>query len=160
MTCERAKLSSFRRATYISSGDKSAKIPEIYARPGSTAAIIPARKRRRRNKREERKREFAREGYVIISCAEKFRFRARRLGIIDATDSSLSIPVSVSVYHSPRSFRLKLAGKSYLENFFEIDFRKQTLFLNGCINFGDGYNLPSYNFASSSLNRYLMLPRC
>jgi len=42
MTCERARLSSFRRATYISSGDKSAKIPEIYARPGSTAAIIPA----------------------------------------------------------------------------------------------------------------------
>lgn len=29
-------------ATYISSGDKSAKIPEIYARPGSAMAIIPA----------------------------------------------------------------------------------------------------------------------
>lgn len=42
MTYERARLSSFRRATYISSGDKSAKIPEIYARPGSTATIIPA----------------------------------------------------------------------------------------------------------------------
>lgn len=42
MTCECARLSSFRRVTYISSGDKSAKIPEIYARPGSTATIIPA----------------------------------------------------------------------------------------------------------------------
>jgi len=52
MTCERAKLSSFRRATYISSGDKSAKIPEIYARPGSAAAIIPASSRVRKERGE------------------------------------------------------------------------------------------------------------
>lgn len=34
----RARLPSFRRTTYISNGDKSAKIPEIYARPESAAA--------------------------------------------------------------------------------------------------------------------------
>lgn len=59
MTCERARLSSFRRATYISSGDKSAKIPEIYARPGSTAAIISAcslGKKRDGKKRTTRRR--------------------------------------------------------------------------------------------------------
>jgi len=58
MTRERARLSSFRRATYISSGDKSAKIPEIYARPGSTAAIIPlpAAERNERTAAPEKRR--------------------------------------------------------------------------------------------------------
>lgn len=53
-------------ATYISSGDKSAKIPEIYARPESAAAIIPAcseggedgeRRRARKARRKTAKKE-------------------------------------------------------------------------------------------------------
>lgn len=61
--------------------------------------------------------------------------------------TSLSPPYQLA-YNSPTSFRLKFVSKSYLENFLKIDFEKQTLFLNKCINSGDEYNLPSYNLNS------------